>query len=255
MVHRPSGRFPRRFKSTTVPFSPTMYVCVLPQMVQVHPCRSGIEQHHAEVFRYDACRVHVCDVVKHVHPVDPAYAEPRVFLVYRSTTVPQRFSPPSSPCLSPTCCTHPSPAQLHRPPFAHITNFSAFRLRAFVGSCRRDRHNILRPETLESLYYLYWITREEVYRDQAWAIFEAFEEHCRVDRGGYAGLEDVTDVSILPRSDSRSIFLVCEQQLVLAKGIECPLTTKNHGSTEAAENPQHARPNWLENEQPPRSPP
>lgn len=60
---------------------------------------------------------------------------------------------------------------------------------------RRDRHNILRPEALESLYYLYWITREDVYRDQAWAIFEAFEEHCRVDRGGYAGLEDVTDVS------------------------------------------------------------
>ncbi|CAM9931533.1 unnamed protein product, partial [Hapterophycus canaliculatus] len=63
---------------------------------------------------------------------------------------------------------------------------------------RRDRHNILRPEALESLYYLYWITREEAYRDQAWAIFEAFEEHCRVDRGGYAGLEDVTDVSELP---------------------------------------------------------
>ncbi|CAN0098650.1 unnamed protein product, partial [Ectocarpus sp. 12 AP-2014] len=59
----------------------------------------------------------------------------------------------------------------------------------------RDRHNLLRPETLESLYYLYWITGEDGYRQQAWAIFEAFEEHCRVDRGGYAGLEDVTDVS------------------------------------------------------------
>lgn len=54
---------------------------------------------------------------------------------------------------------------------------------------------MLRPETLESLYYLYWITREDIYRDQAWEIFEAFEEHCRVDRGGYAGLVDVTDVS------------------------------------------------------------
>lgn len=57
---------------------------------------------------------------------------------------------------------------------------------------------MLRPETLESLYYLYWITREDVYRDQAWEIFEAFEEHCRVDRGGYAGLADVTDVSPTP---------------------------------------------------------
>lgn len=58
-----------------------------------------------------------------------------------------------------------------------------------------DRHNILRPEALESLYYLYWITGEEVYRDQAWEIFKAFEAHCPVDRGGYAGLEDVTGVS------------------------------------------------------------
>lgn len=77
-----------------------------------------------------------------------------------------------------------------------------------MGGCRRDRHNILRPETLESLYYLYWITREDVYRDQAWAIFEAFEEHCRVDRGGYAGLEDVTDVSKLPRSEPRPYSVV-----------------------------------------------
>lgn len=60
---------------------------------------------------------------------------------------------------------------------------------------------MLRPETLESLYYLFWITREDVYREQAWAIFEAFEEHCRVDRGGYAGIEDVTDVGF----DSRKM--------------------------------------------------
>lgn len=62
-------------------------------------------------------------------------------------------------------------------------------------SCRLDAHNILRPETVESLYYLYWVTGNEGYRDHAWAIFQAFERHCRVDRGGYAGLEDVTDVS------------------------------------------------------------
>ena len=53
---------------------------------------------------------------------------------------------------------------------------------------------MLRPETLESLYYLYWVTREEGYRDQAWAIFDAIEEHCRVSKGGYASLRDVTNV-------------------------------------------------------------
>lgn len=64
-----------------------------------------------------------------------------------------------------------------------------------ISRClRRDRHNLLRPETLESLYYMYWITGEELYREQAWMIFKAFEQHCRVDWGGYAGLKDVTDV-------------------------------------------------------------
>eukprot|EP00752_Nemacystus_decipiens_P003825 g3519.t1 len=73
----------------------------------------------------------------------------------------------------------------------------------------RDRHNMLRPETLESLYYMYWITREDTYREQAWVIFEAFEEHCRVDRGGYAGLEDVTDVRS-KRLNKMETFFVSE---------------------------------------------
>lgn len=72
--------------------------------------------------------------------------------------------------------------------------------RATIPVRRMDKHNILRPEALESLYYLYWITGEEGYRDQAWRIFQAFEKHCRVDRGGYAGLEDVMDVSAAPRA-------------------------------------------------------
>lgn len=73
--------------------------------------------------------------------------------------------------------------------------------------CRMDAHNILRPETLESLYYLYWVTGEEGYRDSAWAIFQAFERHCRVDRGGYAGLEDVTDVRLLCTFDETASIM------------------------------------------------
>ena len=35
-----------------------------------------------------------------------------------------------------------------------------------------DRHNLLRPETVESLFYLYRITKNETYRDWGWNIFE-----------------------------------------------------------------------------------
>ncbi len=35
-----------------------------------------------------------------------------------------------------------------------------------------DRHNLLRPETVESLFYLYRFTKNEKYRDWGWNIFQ-----------------------------------------------------------------------------------
>lgn len=35
-----------------------------------------------------------------------------------------------------------------------------------------DRHNLLRPETVESLFYLYRFTKDEKYRDWGWKIFQ-----------------------------------------------------------------------------------
>ncbi|CAJ1962199.1 unnamed protein product [Sphenostylis stenocarpa] len=53
-----------------------------------------------------------------------------------------------------------------------------------------DRHNLLRPETLESLFVLYRITEDPKYREWGWQIFEAFEKHTKVDTGGYCSLDD-----------------------------------------------------------------
>ncbi|KAE8655328.1 Mannosyl-oligosaccharide 1,2-alpha-mannosidase MNS3 [Hibiscus syriacus] len=39
-----------------------------------------------------------------------------------------------------------------------------------------DRHNLLRPETVESLFVLYRITQDQKYREWGWQIFEAFEK-------------------------------------------------------------------------------
>uniref|UniRef100_A0A0C9RPH0 alpha-1,2-Mannosidase n=1 Tax=Wollemia nobilis TaxID=56998 RepID=A0A0C9RPH0_9CONI len=50
--------------------------------------------------------------------------------------------------------------------------------------------NILRPETVESLMYLWRITGNETYREWGWDIFQAFEKQSRTD-SGYVGLRDV----------------------------------------------------------------
>ncbi|KAF7556267.1 hypothetical protein G7Z17_g1510 [Cylindrodendrum hubeiense] len=49
---------------------------------------------------------------------------------------------------------------------------------------------ILRPETIESLYYAYRATGDKQWQDWAWEAFEALNEMSRVE-GGYAGLHTV----------------------------------------------------------------
>ena len=50
--------------------------------------------------------------------------------------------------------------------------------------------NILRPETVESLFYLWRLTGNKTYQDWGWNIFEAFEKNSRIE-SGYVGLKDV----------------------------------------------------------------
>ena len=45
---------------------------------------------------------------------------------------------------------------------------------------------------------------------QAWAIFRAFEKHCRVDSGGYAGLEFVLGEAPFRRRDHMESFWLSE---------------------------------------------
>ncbi|KAJ4718777.1 alpha-1,2-Mannosidase [Melia azedarach] len=50
--------------------------------------------------------------------------------------------------------------------------------------------NILRPETVESLFYLWRLTGNKTYKEWAWNIFQAFEKNSRIE-SGYVGLKDV----------------------------------------------------------------
>ncbi|RMZ82983.1 hypothetical protein DV737_g1847, partial [Chaetothyriales sp. CBS 132003] len=44
----------------------------------------------------------------------------------------------------------------------------------------QDEHNLQRPETVESLFYLYQITQNPLYREWGWQMFESFREHTKV---------------------------------------------------------------------------
>ncbi|XP_044485674.1 mannosyl-oligosaccharide 1,2-alpha-mannosidase MNS1-like [Mangifera indica] len=50
--------------------------------------------------------------------------------------------------------------------------------------------NILRPETVESLFYLWRLTGNTTYKEWGWNIFQAFEKNSRIE-SGYVGLKDV----------------------------------------------------------------
>lgn len=58
----------------------------------------------------------------------------------------------------------------------------------------QDAHNLLRPETVESLFVLWRVTGDPLYRTWGWHIFRAFEKWTRLEGGGYANLHDVLHV-------------------------------------------------------------
>lgn len=70
-----------------------------------------------------------------------------------------------------------------------------------------DRHNLLRPETVESLFVLHRITGDPKYREWGWQIFQAFEKHTKVDSGGYSSLDDVTRIPTHKRDKMETFFL------------------------------------------------
>lgn len=55
-----------------------------------------------------------------------------------------------------------------------------------------DTHNLQRPETVESLFYMWRITGDEMYRRWGWEIFEAFVRHTAVEGGsGFSSIQNV----------------------------------------------------------------
>lgn len=68
--------------------------------------------------------------------------------------------------------------------------------------------NILRPETVESLFYQYRLTKDTKYRDWGWQIFQAFEHYTKIATGGYSSVWTVMDPS--KKQDKMESFFVSE---------------------------------------------
>ncbi|EMD62067.1 glycoside hydrolase family 47 protein [Bipolaris sorokiniana ND90Pr] len=71
-----------------------------------------------------------------------------------------------------------------------------------------DTHNLQRPETVESLLYMWRITGDEMYREWGWEMFESFVKHTIVpDNGGFSSVGDVTKVPPPTRDNMESFWL------------------------------------------------
>ena len=72
-----------------------------------------------------------------------------------------------------------------------------------------DFHNMQRPEFVETLFYMWRITGDIMYREWGWKIFESFVEYTAVPNGG--GFSSVNDVDKIPppsRDNMESFWLV-----------------------------------------------
>ncbi|ERS98665.1 hypothetical protein HMPREF1624_05452 [Sporothrix schenckii ATCC 58251] len=71
-----------------------------------------------------------------------------------------------------------------------------------------DRHNLQRPETVESLFYMWRITGDVLYREWGWEMFKSFMNYTAVDEGG--GFTSLTNANVVPpvgRDNMESFWL------------------------------------------------
>lgn len=72
-----------------------------------------------------------------------------------------------------------------------------------------DSHNLQRPETVESLFYMWRITGEERYRNWGWEMFQSFMKWTDVgDGSGYSSLSSVLKTPPPMRDNMESFWLV-----------------------------------------------
>lgn len=72
-----------------------------------------------------------------------------------------------------------------------------------------DNHNLQRPETVESLFYMWRITGDVIYREWGWEMFKSFMNYTAVeDGGGFTSLSDANTLPPTQKDNMESFWLV-----------------------------------------------
>lgn len=82
---------------------------------------------------------------------------------------------------------------------------------------------IYSPETVESLFIAYRLTKDNRYRDYGWGIFQAIEKHCRIETGGYATILNVDDIPVQHEDKMETFLMVstCPASAIFVNLIPC----------------------------------
>lgn len=72
-----------------------------------------------------------------------------------------------------------------------------------------DVHNLQRPETVESLFYMWRITGDVIYREWGWEMFKSFMNYTAVEEGGgFTSLSNANTIPPTQRDNMESFWLV-----------------------------------------------
>lgn len=73
-----------------------------------------------------------------------------------------------------------------------------------------DAHNLQRPETVESLFYMWRITGDDIYREWGWEMFQSFTNYTIIENDrGFTSINDVRKIPPPSRDNMESFWLVC----------------------------------------------
>jgi endoplasmic reticulum Man9GlcNAc2 1,2-alpha-mannosidase len=73
---------------------------------------------------------------------------------------------------------------------------------------RQDMHNLQRPETVESFYYMWRITGDQKYREWGWEMFRSFEHYTAADDdAGFTSLANANEIPPILRDNMESFWL------------------------------------------------
>ncbi|XP_061729539.1 endoplasmic reticulum mannosyl-oligosaccharide 1,2-alpha-mannosidase [Cydia pomonella] len=87
-----------------------------------------------------------------------------------------------------------------------ITHFNLASATSDMYTKTADAHSLLRPEFIESLFYMYQITGNTTYQDWGWQIYQGLEKYAKVPNG-YTSLANVKTEKPVQRDMMESFFL------------------------------------------------